>query len=319
MKYYVAPLQGFTNAPFRHFHYELFGKGLDIVYLTPFVRVEKGAPRPSDYRDAVADLDSIHHTIQQVIFANVDELKLLVDSLAEAGCRRINLNMGCPYPMQTAKGRGAATIASQRLLSDIAEVVASYCSDLTFSIKMRLGLKNNDEWERAIDIINSMPLEFVAMHPRIAKQLYSGTVDIEAFDAFCKECRHAIVYNGDILRPGQIENIGAGRNLHGVMAGRGILSRPSLFSEFSSATIKTGPEIANDIILLHNKLFDHYSATLCGDAQLMMKIKSCWEYFGKCEGFDRKALKKLKKATSLRGYLEAMKRLSIIPINTEDR
>lgn len=41
MKLYAAPLQGFTEAPWRNLHQEVFG-GIDAYY-TPFVRMEKGA------------------------------------------------------------------------------------------------------------------------------------------------------------------------------------------------------------------------------------------------------------------------------------
>lgn len=40
MKLYAAPLQGFTEAPWRNLHQEVFG-GIDAYY-TPFVRMEKG-------------------------------------------------------------------------------------------------------------------------------------------------------------------------------------------------------------------------------------------------------------------------------------
>lgn len=43
MKLYAAPLQGFTEAPWRNFHEEVFG-GIDAYY-TPFVRIERGGFR----------------------------------------------------------------------------------------------------------------------------------------------------------------------------------------------------------------------------------------------------------------------------------
>lgn len=49
MKLYASPLQGFTEAPWRNIHHELFG-GIDAYY-TPFVRVEKGEFRNKDIRD----------------------------------------------------------------------------------------------------------------------------------------------------------------------------------------------------------------------------------------------------------------------------
>ena len=48
MKLYAAPLQGFTEAPWRNFHEEVFG-GIDAYY-TPFVRIERGGFRNRDVR-----------------------------------------------------------------------------------------------------------------------------------------------------------------------------------------------------------------------------------------------------------------------------
>ena len=47
MKLYAAPLQGFTEAPWRNFHEEVFG-GIDAYY-TPFVRIERGGFRTGMY------------------------------------------------------------------------------------------------------------------------------------------------------------------------------------------------------------------------------------------------------------------------------
>ena len=48
MKLYAAPLQGFTEAPWRNLHQEVFG-GIDAYYI-PFVRMEKGEFRNKDVR-----------------------------------------------------------------------------------------------------------------------------------------------------------------------------------------------------------------------------------------------------------------------------
>ena len=51
MKLYAAPLQGFTEAPWRNLHQEVFG-GIDAYY-TPFVRMEKGEFRKTLKRGSV--------------------------------------------------------------------------------------------------------------------------------------------------------------------------------------------------------------------------------------------------------------------------
>ncbi len=47
----------------------------------------------------------------QVIFRDMEELDLLLTALEDEGATRINLNMGCPFPLQT--GKGAAPASSQ--------------------------------------------------------------------------------------------------------------------------------------------------------------------------------------------------------------
>lgn len=47
-KIFAAPLQGYTDVPWRHFHAELYG-GID-AYFTPFIRVERGEIRQRDLK-----------------------------------------------------------------------------------------------------------------------------------------------------------------------------------------------------------------------------------------------------------------------------
>ena len=65
MKLYASPLQGFTEAPWRNIHHELFG-GIDAYY-TPFVRVEKGEFRNKDIRDIEKDNNKVTCLIPQLI------------------------------------------------------------------------------------------------------------------------------------------------------------------------------------------------------------------------------------------------------------
>ena len=65
MKLYASPLQGFTEAPWRNIHHELFG-GIDAYY-TPFVRVEKGEFRNKDIRDIEKENNKVTCLIPQLI------------------------------------------------------------------------------------------------------------------------------------------------------------------------------------------------------------------------------------------------------------
>ena len=49
MKFHFAPVQGHTDAPYRHFHAGMYGH--DISYYTPFIRLERGDLRVRDVKD----------------------------------------------------------------------------------------------------------------------------------------------------------------------------------------------------------------------------------------------------------------------------
>lgn len=61
MKLYAAPLQGFTEAPWRNLHQEVFG-GIDAYY-TPFVRMEKGEFRNKDVREIASENNTVSRLI----------------------------------------------------------------------------------------------------------------------------------------------------------------------------------------------------------------------------------------------------------------
>ena len=64
----AAPLQGFTESPFRHFHAEIYGTGaMNVTYFSPFLRLEKGDVRPRDIREISIPLNGNHQLIPQII------------------------------------------------------------------------------------------------------------------------------------------------------------------------------------------------------------------------------------------------------------
>ncbi|MBQ2050775.1 MAG: tRNA-dihydrouridine synthase family protein, partial [Paludibacteraceae bacterium] len=85
MKLFLAPLQGLTTAEFRNLHEKHFG-GVD-AYFTPFIRLEKGALRKRDVRDI--ENSTVSRLIPQVLAANADELKKILEFLMPLGFKEI--------------------------------------------------------------------------------------------------------------------------------------------------------------------------------------------------------------------------------------
>ena len=198
MKLHFAPVQGHTDAPYRHFHAELYGG--NYTYYSPFIRLEKGSIRQRDLKDITCDLNENNHIIPQIIFRNKEELITLIKLLQEKGFKEIDLNMGCPFPLQTGHGRGAATITNQDLAKEVVRAVNQF-SDISFSIKIRLGLKDPQEWTKLLPFLNEIPLSHITVHPRTASQQYGGEIHLNEFCKIFDQSKNPVVYNGDIRTP----------------------------------------------------------------------------------------------------------------------
>ena len=227
---YAAPLQGFTEAAWRNAHAQCFG-GVEAYY-TPFVRLEKGVIRNKDKRDVSPVENMVPRLIPQVIASEPEELRQLTDFLAELGYRELDVNMGCPFPLIVRRGKGAGILSSPEKVEALLETMKVF-PEIRFSVKMRLGGQDAEEWKVLVPLLNRSWVTQVTLHPRIGKQQYKGTVDREAFRAFYEACERPLVYNGDLLTVADIrEVLEAFPRLKGVMLGRGLLANPALALAF---------------------------------------------------------------------------------------
>lgn len=302
---YIAPVQGHTDAAWRHFHHEVYGG--DNLYFTPFIRCERGELRRHDLKDYTSDLNENHRLEPQVIFRDMEELDILISRLHDAGAREINLNMGCPFPLQTGKGRGAGFVANTGEAERLPEILSRY-PDISFSAKMRLGFKESDEWKGIIGTLNSIPFRFIAMHPRVARQQYGGDLWLDSFAEFLEQSVNPVVFNGEIRTPADITaSLGRFPKAAGAMTARGILGRPSLAAEHTGGAEWDHGKRIETMLRFHRLLLNHYSESLCGDAQILSKIKPFWEYAE--EEIGRDAWKAIRKAVNMAKYHSAVAKI----------
>lgn len=299
---HFAPVQGHTDAPYRHFHAHVYGSNL--IYYTPFLRLEHGQLRRRDLADFTSELNHNITLVPQIIFRNEEELYTLAHLIHEAGAKRIDLNMGCPFPLQTGHGRGAATVANDALGAAMARLT-NEMTNVTFSLKMRLGFSDPDEWHTLLPHLNNARLLHVAVHPRVARQQYSGELYLDRFRQLLDSCTHPVIYNGELRSLDDVSRINQMfPSAADIMIGRGLLGRPSLGAEIAEGREWTPEERRAKLLTFHRLLFDHYRETLCGDTQILTKIQPFWEYAENEIG--RKAWKTLRKANTLPKYTTAL-------------
>lgn len=293
-----APLQGYTDAIYRTMHNKVFG-GINCYY-SPFIRLEKGEVRQKDIKDILPENNENINLVPQIIVNSNEEFLKLTESVSNLGYKRIDINMGCPFPLQTKKGRGAALLQNTKHLEDIVESINSI-NDIDFSIKMRLGMDSAEDAKGALEIINKAKLHHITIHPRIAKQQYKGEIDYQTFDYIYQNCLHPIIYNGDILSQEDIYNIiNIYPKIEGIMIGRGLLAKPYLAMELNKTIRLSVSERLSMIMKLHDAIYDHYSSVMQGEHQLLLKMKTFWEYLD--EEIGKKPYKAIKKSVNIKKY-----------------
>ena len=303
---HFAPLQGYTEAPYRRIHQSVCG-GVDTYY-TPFIRLEHGQIRKKDLREALPDQNVGVHIVPQVIAGDGAEFVVLAEKLIELGHQEIDINMGCPFPLQTRLGRGSGILPHPDKVTEILQQATRLHNEkgVTFSVKMRLGQESPAECMALLPVLNDTPLKHITLHPRIGRNQYKGELDMESFDAFYAESQNPIVFNGMLLTVADLQRMEAAYpKLAGLMIGRGLLSRPTLAQEYTSGQSLTDEEVRRKVLDMHRQLMAHYSEAIeGGEGQLVQKMQSFWEYQEPL--FGHKAVKKVLKSGSLRNYREAV-------------
>lgn len=301
---HFAPLQGFTEAAYRNAHAASFG-GID-AYHTPFVRIERGEFRNKDIRDIEPDNNTVPHLIPQLIAPDIEKAERIISLFIEKGYKEASINLGCPFPMLAKRHNGSGILPYPEEVKALLSVIEKH-PELRFSIKMRLGWEDAAECLALVSMLNSLPLKHITLHPRLGRQEYKGTVDLDGFSAFYEACSHPLIYNGDLHTAEDIQQMAClFPKLAGVMIGRGLLANPALALEYKEGRSFSATEIRQRLKAMHNAVFHHYQEQIQGgDAQLVTKMKTFWEYPAAL--IERKAWKAIHKSTTLDKYNVAVR------------
>ena len=297
-----APLQGYTDDVYRRLHHQIFG-GV-ARYYTPFLRLEGSGVRSKDVRD----IDPAHNqgvpVVPQIIVKSMKEFDYLVQVVEDNGYNEVDINMGCPFPMQAKHGRGSGLLSHLDVVEAIAQAITDR-KEMRFSVKMRLGWEDTSEWEPVLAILNEIPLTQITLHPRLGKQQYKGEADREAFAAFYEQCKHPLLYNGDLKTVSDIKSVETQfPKLAGVMIGRGLLARPTLAKEYQQGEEMSWPERRKLLLRMHEEMRAHFEKIVNSEAQLHSKLRVFWEYMD--TELEKKVYKKMMKSGNLKNYMAAV-------------
>ena len=301
-----SPLQGFTDFRFRNSFHKYFG-GID-TFFSPYIRLNgKFVVKPAYERDILPKNNLDINVIPQIMTNDAEEFLFVAKYVQELGYNELNWNLGCPYPMVTNRGMGSGLIKDFEKVDTILERVHNE-SDITVSMKMRMGYENSEEILDTLPILDKYPIKNIAIHARTGKQLYKGGVDLDAFQTCLDHAKHKIYYNGDITSVTVFRDLQERfPSIDHWMIGRGLIADPFLPQMIKDDTLEYPDDRFEVFGKFHDTLYDQFENSLSGNKHLHIKMLSFWEYFAQSFPESRKVLKKIKKAKSAGHYEEAVR------------
>lgn len=296
---YLAPLQGFTDCIFRQAYASVFA-GIDRFFI-PYIALQQGEILRKYDREVFPENNNQKLVVPQILAGDEQEARVLMIHLKNYGYSAVNLNLGCPYPMVTNRGRGAALLQKPAKLAKILEAVFSDFG-MMISVKLRAGLHRPDELEQIVPVLNEFPLSEVILHARTAKQLYKGALCDPALAFAAATLKHSLVFNGDVFSRDDFRRRAAQfPAVKHWMLGRGVLMNAFLPAQLQG-TVFTEAEKRAKLQHFHALVWEAHLRNADNAGNALNKLKQFWQYFSHHflnQGRVYKSIKKLKAADHL--------------------
>ena len=308
----LAPMEGITGHVFRGVHARCFGK-LDRYY-TPFLpppRLGHGFVGKA-FKEIDPAANEGLNVIPQLLTKNAEEFLWAAQLLAEMGYAEVNLNLGCPSGTVVSKGKGSGFLRNLDELEAFLQVVCER-SPLPVSVKTRVGLASDDEYERILELYCRFPLAELIVHPRVREDAYKGRARRSLYGQTLERAPFPVAYNGDVFSVGDLESLVRDypQTRH-VMIGRGLLANPALARRIGGGPAATLDELR----AFHDELFCAYEAEIGGNA--VFRMKEWWSY-ARCS-FERPTavLRAVRKTRTVDDYKSAVAGVFATEQLTED-
>ena len=287
MRYYFAPMEGLTDSIYRRLHHKYF-PGVDRYYM-PFLSptIHRQLTHKEDRELPKADSVGFI-AVPQVLTKVSDDFLWAAQVCQDRGYDEVNLNIGCPSGTVVSKGKGSGMLRDPAALDRFLDEIFAK-SPLPISVKTRLGLEKSEEFPAILEVLNQYPIRELTVHPRVRKQFYDGSVDMDMFDYAVKNSKNPLCYNGDILTLAQAEAIQETYpEVPSVMIGRGLIADPGMLSGGTDKAALEG---------FMNELMAVYEVEFGGSRNAIFRLKENWGFLhNRFEGCD-KLWKRLRKTT----------------------
>ncbi len=218
----LAPMAGVSVQAFRR-QGRRYGAGLVCSEMVSVAGIQHRNERTLGYLRVSSD----EHPLAIQIFGSDPVAMAEAARMVEAaGADIVDMNFGCPVKKVTKTGAGASLLDDADLACRLVEAVATATS-LPLSVKMRRGVENGSR--RCLEVgprLVEAGAASLTLHPRSAKQMYTGTADHSLTAELVSLVDVPVVASGDIGSRARAQSVLATTGAAAVMVGRAAQGNP---------------------------------------------------------------------------------------------
>ena len=237
MKFVLAPLAGFTDAPFRRLCHE---GGADLCY-TEMVSAAGLAHGSSPTRHLMETMPGEGPCACQVFGATESDLALAAREVEGVKERfvEINLNAGCPMKKVTCTGAGAKLVEDPEKVYRLLKAMRENTS-LPLTLKTRLGPhpQKTNVFE-LLDAAERAGAKGITVHARYTSQMHGGEVHLGTLAEVVQRAHVPVTGNGSVVDAKTAAAM-AETGVDAIMIGRAALPNPGIFAELKGENISSG-------------------------------------------------------------------------------
>src|SRR5262245_4136380 len=243
----LAPMAGVSVQAFRR-QGRRFGAGLVCSEMVSCAGLHHHNERTLGYLRIASD----ERPLAVQVFGSEPALMAEAAKMIErAGADIVDINFGCPVRKVTKTGAGATLLDDPERACRIVDAVAN-AVDVPVTVKMRRGLENGSRTclEVGPQLVEA-GAQSLTLHPRSAKQMYTGTADHSLTAELVDLVDVPVVASGDIVSRARAEAVLVATGASAVMVGRAAQGNPWAIGEILGLNghEPTREEVAAELIL----------------------------------------------------------------------
>ena len=245
MKYVLAPLAGFTDAPFRRMCHE---GGADLAY-TEMVSAAGLAHGSSPTRHLLETMPGEGPVACQIFGANESDIAYATDFIQRnyvtvphpstldprPSFTELNLNAGCPMTKVTREGAGAKLVEDPERIHRLLKAMVANTT-LPVTLKTRLGPhpQKTNIFE-ILDAVESAGAKGIIVHARYTSQMHGGPTHLDLIKEVVARAKIPVTGNGSVTNAESAAAMAA-TGVSAIMIGRAALSNPHIFFNLKGLT-----------------------------------------------------------------------------------